>query len=795
MRFWKRSTIVKPLLRHYTKEVVKMLLDQKLHRDMWAIKGRVGALVLIIASGVAIFFAIQLALQNLLATQDQLLSKMNFADVEVILLPEDVNNLPDFGSVGPISQKGYRLVFPGSIVAPGRDPVAGLVLFQQEPEPPINQIRILEGRPFHPGSREVVIDKSLAEYHKYKIGDTLSVKVGKPTFQYEVVGIAMSPEFLVTSANPDYVIAEPGSLGVMWADLGQLTDALGFTMVNSLLFRVKEGEDPQVAAEKIMQLLKHSNVEKVIPKTESYSYKSVRMDLTAFGVYSPAIIVTLCLLSIAMGVITFQRFVLEKQKEFGVLAALGYSRAKVFWALSRVGFLIGLAGAVVGLAIGWAVGWLFAEVYAGAMHLPFVIHQFDLILALTGLLLGIISGGVTLITASAPIYQRTPRQLLAPQMNTKEISFQPKMSSLGVVFRFSARSLLRDKALTVSSVLAMGGAVGVAISYGLAMTSTFGTVEASFNQEKWSHAVDFRYPLYEDEAESLLQAQGIERQEPYFRTAGDVRFGDRHAIAVIVGLSTPSAMHVVSHDQGRAIQSANEIVISADLARELGKPGLGSQITVDKGTVLEKFTVVGITNDIFLKTVNVALPVAQTLAQAESKVTGYYLTAARGIEKVLPTTTDAVARVVDKTRLVDYFRQEIRDKMGIVYITIVFSVGVSLLFVTTLVYLSIAEKRGEYAILRSMGFTVRKLRRMILTEVGIRIVLALTLSIPVSLALVRVLNERMGKAWFAIDLYCSAGDFMLPMLAVFTVAPLVGLFGARSVLRLNIPEILRERAI
>jgi putative ABC transport system permease protein len=739
-------------------------------------------------------FAIELALQNLFMTQETLLQKMHFADTEVVLLPEDTSNLPDLSAIDGVAATASRLVLPGTITLRNNDALAALVLYQDSPVPDINQIRILEGRPFKPGAHEVVIDKALAEYHHFGLGDRLQVKVGGSISTYSVSGIAMSPEFLITSANPDYVIAEPGSLGVLWADAGEVRDSVGFSMVNSLLFRFREDADPAATSGRIMEKLARVNIEKVIPKTESYSYKSVKMDLTAFGVYSPAIIVTLCMLSLAMGMITFRRFLVEKQREFGVLAALGVGRRRMIIALARAGFLIGVVGALAGLLIGWGVGWAFAEVYATAIHLPLVVHTFDIPLAVTSVAIGVASGCLSLLLPAVMMLRRHPRELLMPAPAQAGGVSALQLPSCSVMFRYSVRSLLRDRALTFCSVLAMGCSVAVAIAYGLAMTSTFGTVETSFQQERWSYAADFQYALYEDESEALLRGLQVRNSEPYFRTAADVRHGQQHAIAVLVGLQTPGRMRELRPASGRAPTNDSEAVVSSDLAHELGLT-LGSKFSIQKGTVEAAVTAVGITNDIYLHTVNVSLAVTQKLAQAESKVSGVYLDAPPDSARALAARTEEVARVTDKNRLVEHFRTEIGDMMGIVYITILFSVGVSVLFVTTLVYLGIAEKRGEYAVLRSMGFTVVSLRNMILTGIAIQILLSLALAVPVSLALVRMLNERMGAAWFAVQIHTSLPDFLWPMLSALLVAPVVGLLGARAVLGLNIPSFIRGRSI
>lgn len=773
------------------------LLDQKLLRDFFVIKGRVFSLILIIASGAAILFAILLALGNLSRTQEELLREMNFADLEVAVLPEDTHNIPDLQDISGLQEARSRLVFPSSITVPGKPPLAGLVLYQQSPTPEINKISIISGRTFRLGTREVVIDKALAQYHGYKVGDQIQVKVGKPTFDFTIVGIAMSPEFLITTSNPDYVFAEPGSLGVLWADVGQIRDAVGFSMVNSLLFKFKADADPQAVTGEILKRLAKLNIEKVIPQRDSYSHKIVLVNISAFRVYSPAIILTLCLLSIAMGIITFRRFIVEKQLEFGVLAALGMPRARVVGSLAKAGLAIGVAAGVLGVLFGWGMGWAFAEVYAYAMKLPFVRHYFDAELAFVAMAFALLTGVLTLLVAAAPMAGATPRQLLAPLASDRSngamrLSFGGSLSLLTI---YGLRNLLRDKLLTLSSILAMGSAVGVAIAYGMAMTSMFDTVELGFDNDRWTHAVDFQYPLYADEVGDMMTQLGVPHREPYLRTVGDARHGDHHSIVRLVGLTTSTGLRKVKPVSGRLATNDKEAVISADLARDLAI-GVGEDIELEKGSKTDVLKVVGLTDDIYLRTVNLTLNATQKLAQAEGKVSGAYVNIDDDAKaQGFLTNTDTVARVTNKASVVDHFRNEMSAKMGIVYITIIFSVAVSIIFVTTLIYLNISEKSGEYAVMRSLGFTARKLQHLMLATTGFQILIALLVATPVALALVQMLNNRMGKAWFAVNLHVHPSDFVWPMLAVLIVAPVAGMTGASAALKLDIPQYIRRRAI
>lgn len=771
------------------------LIDTKLWRDLWSVRGRVLALVLILGSGVAIQFAIASALHDLRATQDSLHRQLNTADVEVQVEPVPVTDLPDPRAVAGTADVETRLLLPTSLALADGTSLAGQVVFQPA-RPRMNQWKLLEGRVFAPGVDEVVIDRSLAEHQGVRLGDEVTVGAFGRQWRPKVVGIGTSAEFMVTTVNPDYVVAEPGSLGVLWADPDRAAGIAGAALTDSLLVRLAPGADPSTTGLALSRRLESAGVSvvSVTPRTDGYSYRSVRDDLNAFAAYSPAIVITLVGLSIVLGILTFHRFAVDKRREFGVIVALGYRRRRVRFALVRLGLLIGVFGGVVGLLLGVGVGWAFAEVYARGMELRDVSHSIDPVLAAVAVAMGIVAGGVTLLVASIPTLATPPRQLLSPVPAASRARGRGRtLLRLPLAVRHGLRGLTRARLLTLTSVLAMAGSVAVAISYGLGMTSTLQTVNGAFQDERWRYAVDLRQPQPADQARGMIDGPGLVAAEPYQRTTGELRAGDRAAPALLVGLTSAQGMHLVTPARGRAATADDEVVLSDDVAGQLGA-GVGDEITAAKGRTTQQVRVVGITNDIYLRQATLTLPALQRLGPGPGTVSGFYVDAGPAYADALRAQTGTIARVTGKDSITAAFETSIADMMGIIYIAIGFSVGVSILFVTTLIHIQIVEQRSEFATLRSLGLSGRRIRTVIMTGVLAQLLASLALSVPLAFGLARYLNARMGQAWFAVDVHVSWPAFAWPMLAAVVVAPVVGLLGQRAVMRWGIADHLRTRS-
>src|SRR5690606_19577024 len=137
-----------------------------------------------------------------------------------------------------------------------------------------------------------VIDRGLAKYHGYKVGDILISKVGGRTYEDTVTGIATSPEFFSTASNPDFSLPEKGNLGVAFGGLERISDALGFTMVNDLVVKFAPGVSFDQVRGMVLKKLKGADIVKVTGRENHFSHQNVIIRVRNYKVYTSAIILT-----------------------------------------------------------------------------------------------------------------------------------------------------------------------------------------------------------------------------------------------------------------------------------------------------------------------------------------------------------------------------------------------------------------------------------------------------------------------------------------------------------------------
>jgi len=780
-------------------------LSKKMLRDLWQIRGRALAVAMTAAAGVGIYAGAGMAIHTGGHTRDVLLGRMQFADLEVQFLPEDVANLPDLGGIPGVRGVERRLVMPGTVFLKDDSRISGMLVFLENPAPTLDRLELVAGRPVDPGDFEsAVVERSLAIYHDFAVGDRIRVKVGEKTYDSRVDGVVVSPEYLITTANPDYLLPEKGSLGVIFTSLDRVSDSLGFTMVNDLLFRFEPGADPRAVREAVTGRLAKLNLERVMPKQEHFIWRFLQVEMDAFELYTPCIVLTLGLLSFVLTFISVNRLVLDQRQEIGSLLALGYRRAQVLRAYMMTGVIVGAVGGVLGMGLSLLLRDLLVRPYGRALGIPEIVTLVEPARMITGCLAAIV------VTATAGLLPPLRMLRLTPQSVIREPIARETglgrwahgsaaaLAALPLVVRYGIRNLVRRRSRTLSSVLAIGFSLGVPIAYLVSLTSTLETPARVFARERWDFTVDFLYPVLADDIGSIGSLPGVLKVEPYFRRFAEIGAGGQFESASILGIQTDSVMRRTSVKEGRGLSGGpDEVIVSHDLARRLGLH-VGDPVTIRiRNNLTYSSRVVGVSGEIIPGQITMPFRRAQEMTGFQDQVTGVYLSTsgpAEGLAAALGGL-EYVAKVTRKDGVVEAFRKMVSGIMRLVYVSLGVSIFSSTLFIAMSVSLVISERRAEYATFRCLGYGRRKLGAMVLVHTMVEGGLASLVSIPVGVVLGVYLNARMSRTWYHVFNIFRAGDFTLVLAVALVLMPLAAWPAIRTLNRLVLVDALATRRI
>lgn len=191
-------------------------------------------------------------------------------------------------------------------------------------------LRILDGRPFRPGTSEIIVGRSIAErFAGVDLGGTLSFG-GR---DWRIVGV--------------FDAGRSGFDSEIWGDGDQLMQAFRRTMFSSVILRLADGErfdaletrlesDPRLTLE---------------AKREAVFYADQSEVLARFiRILGLSLSIVFSIGAVIGAMITMHASVANRTAEIGTLRALGFARSSILAAFLAEAVLLGALGGVLGLA-------------------------------------------------------------------------------------------------------------------------------------------------------------------------------------------------------------------------------------------------------------------------------------------------------------------------------------------------------------------------------------------------------------------------------------------------------------
>ena len=234
-------------------------LDRKLLRDVWNLKGQALAISLVIGAGVAMFIMYLSTFHSLRLTQQTYYDRYRFADVFAGMTRAPLHLRERIAEIAGVARVDTRVVVDVTLDVPDlAEPASGRLIGIPIPrQPTLNDLFLRRGRFPAPGvADETVVSEAFAIKRSINPGDRIGAIVNGRRRELEIVGIALSPEYIY-AIRPGELIPDDSRFGVFWLDNRGLAAAFdmegGF---NSLALTLQPGaSEPDVIASLDLSLI------------------------------------------------------------------------------------------------------------------------------------------------------------------------------------------------------------------------------------------------------------------------------------------------------------------------------------------------------------------------------------------------------------------------------------------------------------------------------------------------------------------------------------------------------------
>jgi putative ABC transport system permease protein len=785
------------------------VLERKLVRDAGARRWQFGAIGVTVTLGVMLFAASFDAYRNLQASYDALFDRTHFAALTIEGGdPTEVRDAVE--AVDGVDGVAVRRVADVPFRVGARTLVGRLVGMPAGRPPAVNDVLMLRGERLDAAAEDgVIVERHLVEAFELDPGDRFEVRLPGGWREVRVLGVAASPEYVWPARSRQQVFTLPDQFGVAFVPAGLLDPVPAPVATSQVLVTTRGPADDAAVLDRLTAAALDAGASSTFTRAEQPSNATLAEDIQGFGelaVLFPLLFLTAA--AIATSVL-LGRMVLAQRRLIGLLLAVGFERRRVFAHYLAFGLVIGLSGAVAGTAAGMLLAGVITEVYTGVIGIPISIVEIRPTTALMGVAFGVVAGSLAAVLPAWRAARISPAAAMAGAAGSGHGGTSlvermvPPLRRMPARWRMVLRGIGRSRVRSLSTMVGVMLAVTlVLVSWAMIDTVDI-LVDRQFGEAEQQDATLVVPQGTSDQlVETALAVPGVAAAEPIARQSVTIaRDGRRYATTLVV-FESGTEMHRFLTGDGARELPPDGILVGRALEQLLDlAPGDRASVQADGAAGASEAVVAGFVDEPLGTLAYASRSVAanllgpERLAAATAEI-GVRLApeADRGAVLDRLESVGGVAVVVDVRAL----QAAAESLMGLFYafVAVMLVLGSVMAFAVlfNLMAANIGERVTELASLRAAGMSASELSRIITAENVLLTVAGIVPGLLVGWAAAAEFMASFSSDLFSFELHVRPTTFILTALAVLGASLVSQLPILRSVRRIDIARIVRERA-
>ncbi len=782
---------------------------RKLLRDIRRLGGQVITIALVVACGIASFVTMRSTYDSLLFSRDSYYEEYRFGDVfaRVKRAPRALHSRLE--AIPGLAQVHTRVVESAMVPMPEMPrPATGTVVsLPPDAAPPLNAVHLVSGRSLDPDrSDEVILLEAFAKAHGVVPGDHVPAVINGTLRNLRVVGIGMSPEFVLTMPVGGMTF-DPKQVAVLWMNRNVVEAAFqmegGF---NDVVARLQPGAHETTVLEAMDRLLEPYGGIGAVGRAKQPSNYMLSGEIQQLE--SMAAVVPFIFLFVAAFLlnVVLSRLVTLQRGQIATLKAVGYRDRDVGLHYLQLVSLIVLLGAGLGIGAGVYLGQAMTGLYTGEyFRFPHPDYRLELDVAVTGVAVSFGAAVVGALAAVRRVSRLPPAEAMRPPAPA---SYRRTFFERIGLFRWlgpASRMVLRE--VQRRPVRVVLSAVGISMAIGIVVVSRFMYDAMGHMMDVQVHramredvTVTLAKPLPQRAIRELQHFPGVFRAEGLRSVA--VRFQAQHRWrdAAIIGYPSEGTLRqLVDRDGVSQTVPADGLLLTSKLGEILGV-NIGDTVEVelregDRGT--RRLVVGGFVDESFgLQGHMTKAALHRVLRETE--------TVNMALLAVDPLRFDDVTlRLKEQPWVLGVssprdFRERFEEQSGemmAVYTAIMTTfaciIAVGVIYNNTRVALS--QRSRDLATLRVLGYTQAEIAGILLGEQILQVILAIPMGLVVGYYMVIAMMSTVDPETYRLPIVISTRTYIYASMVALASAAVSALLVRRKLYRLDLIGVLKTR--
>ncbi len=783
-------------------------LDKKLWRDLWKMKGQAFAIVLVIISGVATYVMLISVLDSLHVTREKFYREYGFADVFASLKRSSETLKPRIAEIPGVNLAETRVVANVKLDIKGFDePVtAKLVSVPDTGTSYLNRLYLRKGRMVDPWKdNEVIVSEAFAEAHRFKPGDNFAAVINGKWKRLVIVGIALSPEFILQS-RPGAISPDYKRYAILWMGRNALGTAYNmkgaFNDVSLSLNENAKADDVLIHLDNLIDNYggfgSYARKDQMSHRFLSEEFKQLQSSAQIF----PPIFIAVA--AFLLNVVVSRTVNLQRE-QIAILKAFGYSNSDIAIHYVKMVLVIVIIGIAGGLAVGAWLGNGLGKIYMDFYRFPYLIYEIKPSVALTSALITIsaaLAGTIYSVWKAAAIPPAEAMRPEPPAFYKKSIIERLRLWRL---ISQPTRMIIRNiRRRPVKSLLTI---TGISLSCAIMIAGTFSKdavdfmIDVQFRlSQKEDMTVTFVEPTSKKSLYELKSLTGIEHAEVFRSVPVKLRFGHRNYRTSIYGIESANQLNFLLDVNLSPVSLPPDGVILTDYLGDILGVRHGDMLTVEVmegNRAIRQVPVVGFIKQYIGLQAYMDLNALNRLMREGNAVSGAYIAVdsmyQNEIYRKLVDMPRVAGVVMRKNEIRNFYETQAEAFLFFTFVATILAGTIAFGVIYNSARIALAERSRELSSLRVLGYTRAEISYIFLGELGLLALTSIPLGFILGTALCAYVANSVSSDLFRIPVVVESATYSLAATVIIASACLSGLIVRRKLDRLDLVAVLKAR--
>ena len=787
------------------------MLKKKMFRDIKQNLSQFITIFLMVLIGVMVYVGIEAYMDGMTSAADNFYKNNNIQDLNVMgnLSDKDLDKIKSLDNVKDAEKK----LVVNAIDKDNKDKTYLLSFIDSNN---ISKFHIMDGEKFDVNKKGAWVDNFYAEKNNLKVGDTIKIKYDTFSLEEKILGLINVPDHIYDVKDESELVPNRENFGFVYLSVNEIPESYIKDLVmkemkitdekifdkyvkdfnykeyipyNYIMVDVNKKKNVTSVKEDIEDNV--SNAKAIVKIEDTLSYQRYQGEIDEGASYV-GIFSGLFLFIAMLSVITTMTRVVKKQKlQIGTMKALGIKNSKIVMHYVGYGFFVSLAAAIVGIILGkYFIGTFFLNMEMDYFEVPNGVPVVKPLSYLVALLVVMVVSFITYLTCRKELFKKPAEALRNEVPNVKVSSLNLSTKGIFKKLNFSSkwnyRDILRNKFRTVTAVVGIVGCCMLIVcAFGM-LNSMNHFIKLQFEDlYNFNYKLSLKENIKDDELKVLTDKYGNNTSETL---TIETKIGkEREANTIFVTNAGNLVRFQNENGEFIKVNKNNGVYVTRKLADQKNlKVGDTIKWHIYGVNKYYESKIVGLTKDPQVQNLTMTKEYLESLDIDYKPDSLYTNTDLKGVKDI-----KNVSLVQDIDELKNSLESMLSMMKSMIMLIIVFAIGLGAIIIYNMGILSYSEKQYQFATLKVLGFSDKKIKKIFVEQNNWITVLSIIIGLPTGYYMTSWIFKSVIADNYDFSAYINLSTYLIAIIGTILVSTIVSRMLSKKVNKIDMVSSLK----